>query len=139
LFQAFITFIFVCLAWVFFRAASVSESFIIFSKFALLPMEFVQYVAQLPRNGIVGTVRLMFQLGPEVANPIAAFGMTAFAVSVVLIIVLGTVETLTRKTDGTIQIMKAPLVVRWLLYYGLIIVIFYSFSQTGVQFIYFTF
>jgi D-alanyl-lipoteichoic acid acyltransferase DltB (MBOAT superfamily) len=139
LFQTLITFIFVCLAWVFFRADSVSESFIIFSKFASLPVEFAQYVAQLPQNGIVGTARLMFQLGSEVANPIAGFGMTACAFSVVFIIVLGIVEVLTRKTDGTVLVKKLPLVVRWAGYYSLIMIIYASWQQTQAQFIYFTF
>jgi D-alanyl-lipoteichoic acid acyltransferase DltB (MBOAT superfamily) len=139
LFQILITFVFVCLAWVFFRSNSISSAFVVFGKFISLPLELVQYAAQVSQNGIIGTVRLMFQLGNNVANPIAGFGMTAFAYSFVFIIVLGAVEVLTRKTDGTIQIMKMPLIARWALYYGLILVIVSDFSQTGVQFIYFTF
>ncbi|MDR2602164.1 MAG: MBOAT family protein [Spirochaetaceae bacterium] len=139
LFQILITFVFVCFAWVFFRANSVFDAFVVFRKLVSLPFELAQYAAQLPQNGIIGTVRLMFQLGAEVANPIAGFGITALAFSWASIIVLGVVEVLTRKTDGTIQIMKAPLIARWALYYGLILVIVSGFSQTSVQFIYFTF
>jgi D-alanyl-lipoteichoic acid acyltransferase DltB (MBOAT superfamily) len=137
--QMIITFIVVCLTWIFFRANSISDAFIIFGKFTALPVEIGQYITQLPQNGIADTVRNMFQLGSDVANPITGFGLRAFSLSCIVIAVLITTEIATRKTAGTIRIMRLPLAVRWALYYGLIYIVFLSLSQTGAQFIYFAF
>jgi D-alanyl-lipoteichoic acid acyltransferase DltB (MBOAT superfamily) len=144
LFQMFITFTFVCMAWVFFRSKSVSEAIVVLQKIVNLPLEFLGYAAVHSKNGIVSAILEKFLLDRGVmANLLAefkvTFGLAEIGLSFVLIIVLIITETLTSKTDGVTLVMKAPLAVRWVGYYVLLTVILFSWHQASVQFIYFTF
>jgi hypothetical protein len=124
---------------VLFRAGSLSDAGLIFGKLAALPWEIGRYLAELPRTGLVGTVRDMFQMGADVTNPISGFGLTACAWSFLLIVLLVLVEALTRRTEGTRLVMRMPLVPRWIGYCGLILVIILFFNAGSAEFIYFTF
>jgi D-alanyl-lipoteichoic acid acyltransferase DltB (MBOAT superfamily) len=138
-FSIVITFIVVCIAWVFFRADSITSAFSICAKLATLPAEIVGYIKQLPQLGIVGTVSQMFQLGAAVAYPVAIFGRREFVLSILCIAVLFIVEVLSRRQIGTVVIKNYPLAIRWACYYGLLAVMIINWSKTAPQFIYFTF
>jgi alginate O-acetyltransferase complex protein AlgI len=138
--QVCITFILVCFAWVFFRANTIGDAFLIIAKLAKLPDDVKGYVLELSQNGIIGTVRDMFQLGtPDGQHPIADFGLTSFGLSGISIAILFINDVLLRKTlDGTI-IKQKTLVLRWTGYYALILAILFSWNQGSPQFIYFRF
>jgi len=138
--QVCITFTLVCFAWVFFRANSASDAFLITAKLAKLPAELAGYVRGLSQNGIRATVHTAFQLGAEAANPIQNFIGLKFSVLLIALLVI---------SDGLVRIipnadtwiMKKPLVLRWAGYYALIITILLNWNWGSVssQFIYFTF
>jgi D-alanyl-lipoteichoic acid acyltransferase DltB (MBOAT superfamily) len=134
-----ITFSLVCLTWVFFRAQSINDAFLIFRKLATLGAEISHYIAGLPQMGVVGTVRQMFQLGKDVLHPVTGFGITTACISCIFIFAMLCAEFIARKSIGTVYIMRLPIVLRWILYYALIISIIFSWNIEAPQFIYFTF
>jgi hypothetical protein len=139
--QVCVTFLLVCFAWIFFRANTTGDAFLIVRKLGDLPAECVGYVAQLPERGIVNTVRVAFQLGLSsqgIANPVGV-GMAAFGISVILVIILLMGDGWTKAVSGTNRVMQVPLVLRWVGYYMLVLVIMWNWSVDTSQFIYFTF
>ncbi|GHV06785.1 alginate O-acetyltransferase [Spirochaetia bacterium] len=137
-----ITFLLVCFAWVFFRAGSLPDAFLIVRKLASLPGEWSGYLAELPQRGIVNTVRVAFQLGESkhgVIYPITGFALRAFGFSVMSVIILLMSDSWTRAVPGTKRVMRVPLVLRWAGYYALVLVILISWNAASSQFIYFTF
>jgi D-alanyl-lipoteichoic acid acyltransferase DltB (MBOAT superfamily) len=138
--QICITFILVCFAWVFFRANTITDAFLITAKLAQLPAELAGYINGLSQNGIVMTMRDALQMGNEkqVANSIG-FGLKDFLISAILIAILFIADILLQKTpEGTIVKQKPP-VLRWTGYYALILAIIFSWDAGSSQFIYFTF
>jgi hypothetical protein len=89
--------------------------------------------------GIVGTVRQMFQLGKDVLHPVKGFGLTAVLISFIFIFAMLCAEFIARKSIGTVFIMRLPVVLRWILYYALVISIMFSWNTESSEFIYFTF
>ncbi|GHU71246.1 alginate O-acetyltransferase [Spirochaetia bacterium] len=138
-----ITFLLVCFAWIFFRAGSLSDAFLIVRKLASLPGEWAGYLAELPERGIVNTVRVAFQLGASnqgiVTNSVEGFRLRAFGLSVMSVIILLMSDSWTRAVPGTKRIMRVPLVLRWAGYYALILTIIFNWVVDSSQFIYFTF
>ncbi|GHV18432.1 hypothetical protein FACS189493_7850 [Spirochaetia bacterium] len=128
-----ITFLLVCFAWVFFRAGSLPDAFLIVRKFALLPGEWAGYLAELPQRGIVNTARAAFRLS------VRGFGLRTFGLSVMSVIILLMSDSWTRAVPGTKRVMRVPLVLRWAGYYALILVIMASWSVDTSEFIYFAF
>ncbi|GHV78822.1 hypothetical protein AGMMS49944_06130 [Spirochaetia bacterium] len=111
-------------------------------KLGALPAECAGYLARLPERGIVNTVRVAFQLGivsQGIANPVTRFGMAAFGISVISVIILLVGDNWTKAVPGTKRIMRFPLVLRWAGYYALILVIMISWGTDASEFIYFTF
>jgi len=138
--QVCITFTLVCLAWVFFRANTITDAFLITAKLAKLPVELARYAHGLLQNGIIGTVRDMFQLGTSYGNhPIAGFGLTSFGLSGIFIIILLINDVLMRKTPDETILNRKTLVLRWAGYYVMIFTILWSWNAGSPQFIYFTF
>jgi hypothetical protein len=129
----------VCFAWIFFRANNLTDAFVICSKFTTLPNELYGYIQGLSQTGFMGTLRQMFQLGTNVANPIQLFGLTTFGLSFIFIAILIIAENLSRKEAGIVRIMRFPLVVRWVGYYLLVIIIFLNIQSDNSAFIYFQF
>jgi len=138
-FQIMLTFIVVCLAWVFFRAESLSDAGLIFGKLTQLPGDLGRSLTQLPQIGITGVMGSLFQIGYHASHPIADFGRSQFDQSVIFISILLFIEIITRKTDGTTLIMKMPLGLRWAGYYGLIVTLIVNWQSGTSDFIYFTF
>jgi D-alanyl-lipoteichoic acid acyltransferase DltB (MBOAT superfamily) len=138
--QVCITFTLVCFAWVFFRANTITDAFLIITKLANLPAELAGYVRGLSQNGIVATVRMAFQLGAHVTHPIENFIGLKFSVLLIAVLLI---------SDGLVRIipnvdtwiMKKPLALRWAGYYALIMTILLNWNWGSVssQFIYFTF
>jgi len=139
--QVCVTFILVCFAWVFFRANTTADAFLITAKLVKLPTELAGYARGLFQNGIIRTVRDAFQIGmgKGVAHPIESFGLRHLGFSVILIIVLLVNDVLMRKTPGETILKQKPLVLRWAGYYALIMTIILSWDTGTSQFIYFTF
>ena len=137
--QICITFTLACFAWIFFRANTMQDAFLITAKLARLPWELAEYASGLSRNGIIETVRNMFQMGIDVANPIPGFGLINFGFSGFFIIILLIADVLMWKMpEGTI-VKRKPLVLRWAGYYTLILAILWNWNTGSSQFIYFTF
>jgi len=139
--QVCVTFALVCFAWVFFRANTITDAFIITAKLTKFPAELAGYTRGLSGNGIIGTMRNAFQLGIDVDNPIQGFGLLNFGLSGILIAILIINDVLMRKTPDETILRQKPLVLRWAGYYALIFTIFLNFnwSSEASQFIYFTF
>ena len=115
------------------------DAFLIIARLARLLAELAGYVYGLSQNGIAMTIRNMFQLGDNVANPISGFGLTNFALSGFFIVVLFIADVfMWKKPEGEILKHK-PLMLRWAGYYVLIFAILLSWSAGSSQFIYFTF
>jgi hypothetical protein len=137
--QVIVTFVFVCIAWIFFRADSLASAVGICGKLLALPRELAGYIQGISQIGIVETVSQMFSLGnglDEVSIP--AFGRIAFGLSIIFITCLAAAEILTRKEIGTTRIMKMPLVVRWTGYVTVILILIFTQTKSS-EFIYFTF
>ncbi len=111
----FITFHFVCITWIFFRANSVADAFY-----------------------IIGS--LFSNLGQSIEwGDAMGMGLDQFAFSILLILILETVHFVQRKQTVVSTIFAKNMVFRWSLYYAMIIgiVIFGSYSYS--EFIYFQF
>jgi D-alanyl-lipoteichoic acid acyltransferase DltB (MBOAT superfamily) len=134
-----ITFALVCFAWICFRANTIRDALLIFTKLTTLPSEITGYIRQLPHTGVMGTIRTALQLGNDVAHPIEKFGISATGLSFISIVILFLSDLWTRMAPGTTRIMRLPLVVRWAGYYALMLVIVLSWSTDSSEFIYFTF
>jgi D-alanyl-lipoteichoic acid acyltransferase DltB (MBOAT superfamily) len=138
--RIYVTFSLVCFAWIFFRANTIQDAFLIIMKLTELPMELAGYIREISQNGITGTVRAAFQLGPDVANPIiGGFGIKAFAFSVILSILLLTSDILSYTSNFETRFRRKPLVVRWVGYCVLVLMIFMYWPVEAPQFLYFTF
>ncbi|MDR1469740.1 MAG: hypothetical protein LBT00_10650 [Spirochaetaceae bacterium] len=137
------TFALVCLAWVFFRAESLSDAVLIVKKFTTFPAELVEYARRIPEMGLVASVHDAFSLGSTAAVPVAKFGIKACALSFAFIAVLLAASWWTRGTAGTDRVKTLPPVVRWAGYYALVyalvLVILRDRPEESSQFIYFTF
>ncbi|MDR2490041.1 MAG: MBOAT family protein [Spirochaetaceae bacterium] len=135
-----VTFTLVCCAWIFFRADSVGDAVVIFAKLSGLPANLIHLYRQLPALGIVGVVRAAFQLGNDAANPIDGFGVTAFGISALCILVLLVHDILSHNApEERFVSARRPLLFRWAGYYALILAILLSWNIEASQFIYFTF
>jgi len=137
--QVCVTFALVCFAWIFFRANTITDAFLIMIKLARLPTEFAGYVQGLSQNGIIGTVRNAFQMGINVDNPIQGFGIANFGLSGIFIAILLINDIVMRKTPDETILRQKPLGLRWAGYYALIFTILLSWNTGSSQFIYFTF
>jgi D-alanyl-lipoteichoic acid acyltransferase DltB (MBOAT superfamily) len=140
--QVCITFLLVCFAWVFFRANTTGDAFLIVRKLGALPAECAGYLTRLSERGIVNTVRVAFQLrGSEdsVIYPIEGFGLRAFGLSIITVIILLVGDGWTNAVPGTKRVMHLPLVLRWAGYYALTLTVVLSWNTVSNQFIYFTF
>jgi D-alanyl-lipoteichoic acid acyltransferase DltB (MBOAT superfamily) len=138
--QVCITFTLVCFAWVFFRANTITDAFLITAKLAELPVELVGYARGLSQKGITATVHTAFQLGTDVINPIENFiGLKFSALFIALLVISDGLARIIPNVDTWIK--KKPLVLRWAGYYALIITIllYWNWGSASSQFIYFTF
>jgi hypothetical protein len=132
--QVCVTFTLVCFAWVFFRADTIADAFLITAKLVKLPAELAGYVMELPRLGIVKMARTVMQ-----GQGVPGFGLAKLGLSLVSISVLLINDVLTRKTpEETILNQKAP-VLRWAGYCVLILAILLNWNAGSSQFIYFEF
>ena len=129
--QVCITFILVCFAWVFFRANTMQDAFLIMAKLARLPLELAGHVRGLSRVGIIGTIRSMFETND--------FGLTALGLSGIFIVILLITDVSIWKAPNGTMAKQKPLVLRWAWYYALILAILFRWNAGSSQFIYFTF
>jgi len=81
----------------------------------------------------------MFQMGTYVASPIEGFGLTNFALSGILIVILLIADVFMWKMPDKEIVKQKPLVLRWAGYYALIFLILLNWDAGSSQFIYFTF
>ncbi|MDR2246115.1 MAG: MBOAT family protein [Treponema sp.] len=138
--QGGLTFLLVSVAWIFFRANTLREGFLICARLGGLPAELSGRIRELPARGLVNTIRTAFQLGktPQgVTSPIPGFGLTNAGISLGLVGIL-LIGGWLRKT-GRLRIRRLPLAPRWAVYYALLAVVFLSWDAGSSLFIYFTF
>jgi D-alanyl-lipoteichoic acid acyltransferase DltB (MBOAT superfamily) len=134
-----ICFLLVSFAWIFFRAGTIGEAFLIIGKIAKLPAEIAGYTGQVSQIGIVATVREMLQMGMDVAYPIGTFGLKACLFSFISIVILLSADIWSNNNSGTIKVKHLPLAARWAGYYALIFTLALNWTMDTPQFIYFTF
>jgi hypothetical protein len=134
-------FLLVSFAWIFFRANSLGEAFLIIGRLTGLPAELAGYVRELPVRGLIGTARLAFQLGSPgqggITAPIPNFGLMNAGLSLLLVGVLVAGDWLRR--TGAFGRLRLPLAPRWALYYSLLFAVLLSWDAGSSAFIYFTF
>lgn len=121
-----ITFTLVNIGWVFFRAGSISNAISVFKGISNLK--------------IVDLIGPQFTLNQSFYN--LGLNQMEFNFAIVSIVFLLAIELLERKGSLIARVNNKPLVARWLVYYGLILLIlifgvYGNYDQT--QFIYFTF
>jgi alginate O-acetyltransferase complex protein AlgI len=116
------TFFLVAFAWIFFRAANISDAMFIVRKLGYIPSELKQ---------IIATKKIAFLKLPGLIN----YLLPAFA----LIIFLELAHVLQNKLDLTRTFNKKPLLLRWSLYYMALIALVYFGVYEKKQFIYFQF
>jgi D-alanyl-lipoteichoic acid acyltransferase DltB (MBOAT superfamily) len=142
--QACLTFVFVCLTWVFFRANSLTDAFLICQKFLTLPQELWLHIQNISQTGLADFVHLALHLGgkPEIPTAAQNFGLTACLFSLALITLLLVNDFVSRTMSSEEIITNLPLLARWAIYYavvGFIVVSVVGNYQSSSQFIYFTF
>jgi D-alanyl-lipoteichoic acid acyltransferase DltB (MBOAT superfamily) len=125
-----VCFILVSFAWIFFRAGTVGEAFLIVGKMTRLPAELAGYIGQLPQIGIVATVREMLM---------GTFGLKACLFAFISIAIVFIADVWSNNNSGAIKVKRLPLLVRWAGYYALVFIIVINWTMDTPQFIYFTF
>ena len=113
-----ITFCLVTFAWIFFRAGSMGEALGVIQKFANIPSEIVQLIPYAP----IAEWKMHFKEVFALTDPKFGFlkGMT-LAISILAVFV--SVSLLTRKRPGLEIIRRKPIVLRFALYFALVIAI----------------
>jgi hypothetical protein len=137
--RIYVCFILVSFAWIFFRAGTIGEAFVIITKIAKLPAEITGYIGQLSEVGIVATMREMLQMGTYVAHPIRTFGLSACLIAFISIVILFIADIWSSNNLGTFKVKRLPPTVRWVGYYVLIFTLIENWTMDTPQFIYFTF
>ncbi len=138
-----LTFVLVCLAWVFFRANTVTDSFYILNRIFALRLGDLAYLLEHLYLALPGVNRgEMIGLSAVMEAPSgASLGMTyfGFLLSLSAIFVVVMTESLHRRYNLRRQLQQMPVYARWAVYYGMIYLIlgFRSFSTS--EFIYFQF
>jgi alginate O-acetyltransferase complex protein AlgI len=117
-----ITFIYLVLSWVFFRANSMKDVFVIFKKFGDIPRELAQVFA---------TKKIAFLNLPGINNIIFP--------CILLVVFLEVENILQSRYKLAETFSKKPAIMRWAVYYsGIAILIYYGVYENR-QFIYFQF
>lgn len=137
IYKMIVTFILVCFAWIFFRANTVQDAFAIISKIGNVPAESVQIISGIFEN----LNHINFSFMSELNGPYSNF---QFLMMFALIFSLLIVDLFTRNTPGVKAVSKIPIVLRWSLYYLVVLIILFVASHkyaSGAtsQFIYFQF
>lgn len=132
------TFCLVCIAWIFFRANSIQESFFVISKITALPYDIARFFSTtLSQEGIKEGIKNLFSLNLQISS----FYLTQFCESVLWICVLCIVDVLSIKKSGLQRIKEMNIFIRWPLYLILILTIIVIAGAGGKssEFIYFQF
>lgn len=111
------TFILISFSWIFFRASSISEALIIINRL------FTSFSIS---NIFDGTI---FRLGLGHANLL-------FAIVAVIVMIVADTLCENNKCDVTGLLIRTPHIVRWIVYYALIIMIIFSMNLSTQEFIY---
>ena len=130
-----ITFILVMIGWIFFRANTMGDAIFALKMFFRAPVDMVKTVIGVATHTIsLGTGFFAdITLGKSKLD-FAYLFLLAFAVPIA--------DFITRKTDGIELIKKQHWIVRWIGYYAIIAIIFYTWIMSlgsASQFIYFQF
>lgn len=139
-FRIFLTFHLVVLAWVFFRAASIGEAFLIVKKIALDVSRVLGEVASLVFKG-------EFSLQPRAILNILQIELPSYYIIVndgirnvvVAVLVLELADYLRRRTGKEFVLTQMPVWIRWTGYYTLACAIWILAPFGSRQFIYFQF
>ena len=117
-----ITFIFVCFAWIFFRANNLSDSFFIIKN-------------------IILNISSFFNINVY-RNTFFSLGLEAYELGIVIIsiLLLEAFHLLQRHQSIRYMLKNRPILIRWILYFSLIlIVLLWGYSSEQTEFIYFQF
>jgi D-alanyl-lipoteichoic acid acyltransferase DltB (MBOAT superfamily) len=133
--QISITFCLVCFAWIFFRANTIADAFLITAKIARFPVEIADCIRRIPQTGVMGAVKVMIR-GHQ---PVPGFRKMTYVYAFVYIAVLFIADIWTHKSPGTMRVMRFPLAVRWVFYYSLVMLLLFNWDTGLSQFIYFQF
>jgi D-alanyl-lipoteichoic acid acyltransferase DltB (MBOAT superfamily) len=126
--EVLVTFSLITFSWIFFRANNIKEAlYIIGNLFAGVPALFIELIRN-PISAIMENHDLFV-----VGQP-----WNEFIIGIVGIIILETVHLLQRKESIREWVSKRPMILRWALYVGIILIIL-NFGKVGKQFIYFQF
>ena len=129
-----ITFCLVTFAWIFFRAGSMSEALDVIRGIASVPSEIVQLIPYAP----IAEWEMHFKEVFALTDPKFGF-LKGMALAIFMLAVFISVSLLTRKRSGLEIIRRRPIVLRFLLYFALIIAItvrLLSMSDYSSNFIY---
>lgn len=130
-----VTFYLVMIGWVFFRANSMSDAMFALKMFFRAPVDLI--------TTALGVVRHTISLGTGFfANITLGKSKLEFLYLFALAFAVPLSDFITRKTDGIELIKKQHWLVRWIGYYAIVAIIFYTWIMSlgsASQFIYFQF
>jgi hypothetical protein len=129
--QVVITFTLVSFAWIFFRAASVSDALLIITKLTSLPAELAGIAGQIPAAGLVNSMMNVFQIIEE--------NLFDCGISFLCILLLVFVDVQKQLFSGVKQAVRGSPIFRYVGYALLIFTIFLNWRIDPSQFIYFSF
>ena len=113
-----VTFCLVTFAWIFFRAADLNEAFAIVGKIAEVPRNIAGFPALMGELGLQDAVKALFSFTS------ASFGsLTGIAKIFAMLFAFLAFNIAIHKHDGLRLIKSFPIVVRWILYIGLVVVV----------------
>ena len=121
-----LTFSLICISWVFFRATSFDNAMTILMK----GFSWASILNDIGNKGIMTLINQVF----EQPNVFGGKWITFFALGILLV-----VEYLQIYGSLTQRIASYPLVIRWIIYYIFIIILFLLSDHSNRQFIYFQF
>lgn len=127
-------FILVLIAWVFFRAPSVFDAFVILKKILYVPYEIYCIVQNLFIDKM-NSCSVIFQ------HYLLGFSWKKFIIMAILPFIIFISDIISRKHDWQNVISKWPFAFRWLCYYAICIAIVVAMilSKQSPEFIYFQF
>jgi hypothetical protein len=130
----------VCVAWIFFRAASIHDALLIGIKLTAIPNEIVTLLGQISREGL-GPLRVALDLNRWfIANEFPVFDLKAVLFYVILIVLMLIKESCVNAQGAVLaDITHKNTVLRLAIYCALVCLILLNWNAGAAQFIYFMF
>lgn len=116
-----ITFSLISFAWIFFRTQTLNDAFTVIKKISEIPANIQELLIMKTEMGIKDSVKLLLSFNDESFGFLT--GVIKFLLSLIIFIFI---SSLTYKKDGFELEKKLPAILKWLLYYILVLVLIFA-------------